>query len=185
MKWTQEELEELYRKANEKGLQDEAFAKRITENPKEALEELAGRELPEGFVLERIAGDGKYTGAYLKPNFAGGEIDLNELKSVTGGDGGFTPKVDCVEFKAKSYISIALIVSVCAAAAKVGPCPADVCGAAATCPGDVCGAAACGAEGGCVGHGCGAAASGASAGCGGAVCGAAGCGADVGCAAHG
>ena len=185
MKWTQEELEKLYKEVNEKAAKDPEFLKKLMEKPKETMEELAGCELPEGFVLEKVAGDSKYAAAYMVPDFSGGELDRKALKSVPGG------------------LSAVLIATICAAAVSVGACGADTCAAAACvgdyCAGNLCAAAACAAAGcagdaegvsGCaenVGAGtvCGAAGCAVDQGCAGATCGAAGCASNQYCAGYG
>lgn len=185
MAWTQKELEELYSKVNEKGSTDPEFRQRLLKEPVSAIEELAGRPLPEGYRLECIANDNSYSGTYVIPDFAQGEIDFNELRSVAGGsrvereaDIGPSGSND----DRPAGLSVAAIVSVCAAAASVGPCPADACGANAGCAGDACGAAACGAAGSCMAEACGGEACGAAGGCAANACGGEACGGDVGCA---
>lgn len=178
MSWTQKELEDIYKQANEKGIKDPEFRKQLEKDAKAALAELAGRELPDGFQLKMVDGDSKYASAYLTPDFTGGELDLKDLKSVSGGEG----EEDYSSQDVPDYgISVALIVSVCGAAESIGGCGADVCGAQGGCVGDVCAAAACGAAAGCVGAACGAEATGVEGGCVGAACGAAATGAEGGC----
>lgn len=179
MDWTQKELEELYQKINQRALEDAEFRKELMADAHTAIEKVAGRKLPEGFRLETIETDLSYNRTFVAPDFAPGELDLQNLKT----DAESLPKVGA---------SFALIVSFCAAAVAVGPCPLDGCGAnvcggavcgGAICAGDVCGGAVCagavcGGEG-CGGVGCGTAGCGgdgaAGAVCGGDACGAEGC----------
>ena len=174
MKWTQEELEKLYQEVNAKAVADEAFRKEVMENPRQTLEKLAGRTLPDDFNLKMIENDSGYSATYIVPDFVQGELDVQELnpeklEQVTGG------------------ISFALIVSVCALAAGVGPCGGDTCAGAAcggnVCGGAVCGGAACGGDV-CGGNACGGDACGANAGCSGYAAGADACGANTGCAGY-
>lgn len=169
MKWTQEELEQLYQQVNAKAAQDEAFRKEVLTNPKAALEKMAGRKLPDEFNLKIIENDSGFASTYIVPDFVQGELDVQELGSEALG-------------QVSGGVSFFLIVTVCAAAVAVGPCPGDACGAAA-CGGNVCGGAACGADA-CGGNACGGAASGVSAGCGGAACGGDACAANIGCAGY-
>lgn len=168
MKWTQKELEELYQKANEKAVSDPEFRKAVLADAKGALEELAGRELPDGFSLELVESDNSYASAYLAPNFTGDEIDLSELKSVTG------DKADSSDNDSglSVGVSIALIITVCGAAVSAGPCGGDTCGGAA-CVGNICGGATCGGNA-CAGDAI----------CGGNICGGNACAADVVCAGN-
>lgn len=182
MSWTQKELEELYQKANARGLADPAFRARLETDAKRALEEISGKELPEGFSLNMVDGDRRYAAAYFTPDFTGGELSLSDLRAVAGGAGEQDFGGDEGNVEVPNYgISFALIVSVCGAAAAVGPCPADACGAQGGCAGDVCGAAACGAAAGCAGEACGLAATGVTAGCAGEVCAGAATGVEGGC----
>lgn len=168
MKWTQEELEQLYQQANEKANADEAFLKEILADPKSALEKMAGRELPDDFSLKTIENDTGYAATYIVPDFVQGELDLQEL----------TPEaLD----QASGGISFLGVFSACAAAVSIGPCPADAC-AAAGCAANACAAAACGGAA-CAGDAC-AANAGGGGGCAAAACGADACGANVGCAAY-
>ncbi|MCR5734041.1 MAG: hypothetical protein K6G22_05460 [Lachnospiraceae bacterium] len=139
MSWTQKELEELFQKANEKAVRDPDFRKQVLEDPNKALSELAGKDLPEGLKLTFVEGDSRYTAAYLTPDFAGGELDLTDLKSVAGGEGEQGRKPEDVQ-----AWSVVLIVTVCAAAVSTSDCSGDVCGAA-LCEGDLCAANICGA----------------------------------------
>ena len=175
MSWTQKELEELYQKVNQLASTDADFRKEMQENAHAAIERVAGRNLPEGFRLETIETDLSYNRTFVAPDFAPGELNLRELKSVAGGQGeqqsgGEPTSGDGSD--AMVGISFMVIVTVCAAATSVGPCGADVCGAQAgageTCGGAVCGAEVC-AGAACAGEACGGAACAGEA-CGGAAC---------------
>lgn len=199
MSWTQKELEELYQKVNQLASTDADFRKEMQENAHAAIERVAGRTLPEGFRLETIETDLSYNRTFVAPDFAPGELNLRDLKSVAGGQGeqqsgGEPTSGDGSD--AMVGISFMVIVTVCAAATSVGPCGADVCGAQAgtgeTCAGAVCGAEVC-AGAACAGEACGGAACAGEAGtetacggaacageaCGGAACGGDACGADA------
>ena len=125
-KWTQKELEELYKKVNEMALSDPEFRKELMADQIGTLEKIAGRKLPEGFQLRFVEGENAYAAAYVLPNFTGDEIDLKGLQSVAGGSDidGFTSGSSCKDDVNgdEVSISIALIVSVCAAAGQIGGC---------------------------------------------------------------
>ena len=184
-KWTQEELEELYAKITEKVKKDREFRKELKARPKEVIEKLAGRELPEGFNVQLIEKRGNAEKEFGVPDFSGSEMDLSELKKVSGGAGeeDFSGSGDCPEDVPMLGISILAIISACAAAISIVSCGADVC-AAAGCPVDEgcgahgCGADGCGAQGLCAADGCGAAGCGEDAICAADGCAAEGCGAD-------
>jgi len=182
MDWTQKELEEIYRKVNRRAQKDPAFAKRVMENPKEAVEEEAGCALPEGFNLNYIERDAGFAQTYVVPDFAAGEVNLSELRSVSGGaDQAVDSEDSGGSNSGEMEISGLLILTVCGAAVSVGPCGGDVCGADA-CGADVCGGKACGLDA-CAGNVCAVEADGAHAcggkACSGDACGAVGCGGDA------
>ena len=107
MEWTQQELEELYQQTVKKASVDAAFREKLKQDSKAAMEELAGRELPDGFRLKFIEKDPSFSNTFVLPDFKGDELDMSDLRDVGGG------------------ISFFLILSACAIAASVGPCPAD------------------------------------------------------------
>lgn len=197
MEWTQEKLENLYQEVNKKAKEDPEFLKALLKDPKAAMEQVAGCEVPDGYKLSFVDGETNHAGTYSLPNFTGDEIDLKQLNSVVGGIANDHVGVEnCPVFQAfkpVEAIGVAAIVSYCAAAVGVAVCPGDVC-TAAVCPVDVCGAAHCtAATGGFEGCGidtCGADVAGGgvcgtnvdgAGGCLGDVCGANVCGADGGC----
>ena len=182
MDWTQKELEELYQKVNQRALEDAEFRKELQADAHAAIEKVAGRKLPKGFRLETIETDLSYNRTFVAPDFAPGELNIQNLKTAAGGQGeeqldNYSPS-EGDEGMPNVAISIALIVSVCGAAGAIGPCPSDACGAKA-CAGDACGGNACGADG-CAGAACGGDACG-GAGCAGVACGGDACG-GAGCA---
>jgi hypothetical protein len=125
--WTQQELEELMAKMTKKAMTDAEFRKEVLADATAALEKLAGKPLPDGVSLKCIERDPNYQSTFVLPDLVDEEkIDDDSLQQVAGG------------------ISVALIVSVCGAAAGVGP-EAGVC-AAKACPADGCIAEACAAH---------------------------------------
>ena len=183
MTWSQRDLEELYKEVNKKGSTDEQFKEWLIRDPVAAMESVAGRPLEEDGKLEVVANDGSYSNTYVVPDFAQGEMDFNELRTVAGGS-----RVESAadisggsNEERPAGLSVAAIVSVCAAAAAVGPCPADACGAKGGCIVEVCGAEACGTDFGCAANACGANACAFLGACGGNACGADACAANIAC----
>ncbi len=133
--WTQQEMEELMEKMTKKAMTDAAFRKEVLADATKALEKLAGKPLPEGSSLKCIERDPNYQTTLVLPDLLDEEkLNDESLSSVAGG------------------ISAALIVSVCAIAAGVGPnvggcvvkhCAAEACGADAGWELNMCGAKAC------------------------------------------
>ena len=120
MKWTQEELEQLYQQVNAKAIENEEFRKELLADPKAILEREAGRKLPDDFNLKIVESDSGYAASYIVPDFVQGELDAQELGADALGkvSGGNTP--------------IFVIVSVCSID---GPC--GVYYEAPECPGKV------------------------------------------------
>ncbi|MBR2259850.1 MAG: hypothetical protein IJ899_21445 [Blautia sp.] len=137
-KWTKEELEELFQKANQKAKEDEEFRKEAKQDLKAALEKLAGRELPEGMQLEMVAS---------------GELDDEAAEKAAGGQSDnclidlIFPKYEgCPEFCALWSCGGYM----CAAKApclleSIGPCAAYTVPCAAFCVADFCTADICAA----------------------------------------
>ena len=191
-KWTQEELEELYKKVNKKAAEDPEFLEKLKKDVRGTMEEFSGRKLPEGLELEVIEAGSAAANAYMMPDFSGDEVDLNELKNIPGGAGKAPKPVKSGgDDEEPAGISAVLVVSVCVAAVGVGPCVGDVnvtsvcvgdvcmgaictaniCTADITCAGNICGSDVCGAYVVCLGDMCGADVCGAQTGCNGNLCG--------------
>ena len=123
--WTQQEIEELMAKMTKKAMTDAEFRKEVLEDATAALEKLAGKPLPEGASIKCVERDPNYQTTLVLPDLIYEEkLDEDSLQNVAGG------------------ISVALIVSICAAAASAGP-DSGLCGAK-FCSSDTCGAAAAG-----------------------------------------
>ncbi|MBR2259849.1 MAG: hypothetical protein IJ899_21440 [Blautia sp.] len=131
-KWTKEELEELFQKANQKAKEDGEFRKEARQDVKAALEKLADRKLPEGFQLEMV-----------EP----GELGDEAAEKVTGGLNLIIcstydeqcPELFCHAWGCPGYVYKPPCTTYSCGAA--GPCPLYSC--AADCGGYFCMAEAC------------------------------------------
>ncbi len=147
--WTQKEIEELMAEMTRKAMTDPEFRQEVLEDATVALEKLAGRPLPMGVSFKCIERDPNYQSTFVLPDLLDEEkLDDQSLTQVAGG------------------VSVALIASVCIAAAGVGP-DAAYCGYKA-CAADLsiqgCGNRACAGEAcikdeiyvseNCAGHAC-------------------------------
>ena len=110
-KWTQEEMDELYLKMQQKAMTDEEFRKELLEDANKALEKLAEKPLPEGMKLKIIENDPAYTATLVLPDMVDEEIDLEDMKKAAGG------------------LNAVLGLTACSAAIGIGPCVGDACGA--------------------------------------------------------
>lgn len=125
--WTQQEMEELIKKMTEKAMTDAEFRKAVLKDATAVLEKLAGKPLPQGASLKCIERDPNYQTTFVLPDLADEEkLDDEALLQVAGG------------------FSIALIVTLCAAAAGLGPY--DIACGAEACLGAVMNVFACGAQ---------------------------------------
>lgn len=111
MKWSQENLNELYLRVQKQAVTDEEFRKELLENPDKVIEQEMGEELPEGFRIHVIESDPAYAATFVLPDMAGEELEDNDLNQVAGG------------------FSWAVAVSACAVAISNQVCAADACGA--------------------------------------------------------
>ncbi|MBO4373509.1 MAG: NHLP leader peptide family RiPP precursor [Lachnospiraceae bacterium] len=127
--WTQEELEKLYVQVQQRAATDKTFREELLADANAAIEKLSGEKLPEGFKVKAIEQDPDYTSTFVIPDLVSEELSQEELQSMAGG------------------VSIAAIVSACAAAVAIPACPADACGAKGCAVDQGCGARACGAFG--------------------------------------
>ncbi len=116
--WTKQEIEKLLAEMTKKAMTDPEFRREVLEDANAALEKLAGRPLPNGVSLKCIEKDPNYQSTFVLPDLLDEEkLDDESLADVAGG------------------ISVAAVVSICAAALGLGPegihclakaCPADV-----------------------------------------------------------
>ncbi len=128
--WTQERLEEVYRKVQLKSATDREYRELLLKDANQAFEAVAGEKLPEGCKFKAIEQDPSYSATFVIPDFVGEELTPGEADEAAGG------------------ISFLLGISACALAIGVGPCAADACGAKGGVGFDgICGGQACGARG--------------------------------------
>ncbi|MCR5289637.1 MAG: NHLP leader peptide family RiPP precursor [Treponema sp.] len=107
--WTQKEMETLYQQIQVKASHDAEFRKNLLTDANKTIEKLAGKALPDGCAIKVIEQDPNYASTLVIPDLVSDELDENALDKAAGG------------------ISFVLVVSACAAAFAVGPCPADAC----------------------------------------------------------
>ena len=132
--WTQQEMEELLAKMTKKAMTDAEFRKEVLADANKALEKLAGKPLPEGSSLKCIERDPNYQTTFVLPDLVDEEkLNDESLSNVAGG------------------ISVAAIISVCAAAVGVGPSVIPSACLAKPCAADLCSVEACGNRA-CGGH---------------------------------
>ncbi len=124
MSWTNDEIEKVYIEVRKKAMLNKTFRDLLLKDPNKAIEEVAGKPIPDSFKIKIIENDPNYHMTFILPDLISEELTDN-LDQVAGG------------------VSVALIVSVCGAAVGVGP-NTGACGAEAAYL-DPCGGHACGA----------------------------------------
>ena len=65
--------------------QDAAFAKKLREDPRAAIEELCGKKLPESLVIEVHENDGRTWHVPLPDGTSGKELSDDQLGKLSGG----------------------------------------------------------------------------------------------------
>jgi hypothetical protein len=86
--WTQQEMDELIAKMTKKAMTDAAFRKEVLADATKALEQLAGKPLPEGASVKCVERDPNYQNTLVLPDFVDAEkLDDGALSNVAGGVG--------------------------------------------------------------------------------------------------
>ena len=83
--WTQEEMDKAYGLIYQKSMRNADFRKLALENPNEAINQVIGKDVPEGFRLKVIEGDPNADLTVVLPDFRGDELSDDELENVAGG----------------------------------------------------------------------------------------------------
>lgn len=83
--WTNEEAKEVLAKVKEKAAYDPEFRKLVLNNPDEAIEEVAGKEVPEDVTIKFIESDEDADMTFVLPPLQDEELDEEELDEVAGG----------------------------------------------------------------------------------------------------
>lgn len=87
MDWTQEEIDSAYAELTKKVAVDKEFRQLALSDANKAIEQLAGKTLPEGVKMKIIEQDPAYQATLVLPPFVG-ELSEEELAMVAGGRAG-------------------------------------------------------------------------------------------------
>ena len=96
--WTTEEIQEAVQKVGEKSAKDQKFRKLLMEKPKEAIKQVANKEMPEGFTLKLIEADPAVDMTFVLPPLQTDELSDRELDQVAGGRGRDCPNLSTCQF---------------------------------------------------------------------------------------
>ncbi len=83
--WTQEEIDATYQKIQAKAATDKDFRQKVLSNPKEAIKEVSGKEVPEDIKLNVIENEPGVDQTFVLPDFVGEELSDEQLDNVAGG----------------------------------------------------------------------------------------------------
>lgn len=87
MSWTQEEAEQAFVEVRKRAMTDEDFRELVLSNPKEAIEQVTGKTVPEYLKIQVIESDPNYDLTCVLPEMIDGDLELSEdeLENIAGG----------------------------------------------------------------------------------------------------
>ncbi len=83
--WSKEEIEDLRLEISKKAATDAEFRKAILGNPKQEIEKLAGKKIPEEFSLDVIENKPGVVKTFVLPNFISESLSKEEMLAIAGG----------------------------------------------------------------------------------------------------
>lgn len=84
--WTSDRAKDTLARLYKKAATDEAFRSLCLQNPREAVRQFAGQDLPEGFNLRFVDNAGADLTLVLPDLRRDGELSEAQLEAVAGGD---------------------------------------------------------------------------------------------------
>ncbi len=85
--WTQQEVTAAVQKISEKAATDKDFRKLALDNPSEAIKNVTGKEVPDGYSIKMIENDSGVDQTFVLPDFQTEELSDDDLDKVAGGRG--------------------------------------------------------------------------------------------------
>jgi hypothetical protein len=82
--WTKEEVEKTISDLSKKTTIDKELRKLALENPAQAIKNLTGKDIPEGYKIKIIENEPEVDFTFVLPNFQNEELSELELESVSG-----------------------------------------------------------------------------------------------------
>lgn len=83
--WTQETVDEAIKSVAERATTDEKFRKKVLKNPKDAIKEVTGKDVPANYRLKIIESAPDFDNIFVLPPFRSDELSEAELEQVAGG----------------------------------------------------------------------------------------------------
>lgn len=91
LNWTKEEFDKVRQKINEKAKVDQEFYTLCLVNPRNAIEQISGKAVPEGYSIQAIDGEIHLVRVFSESlSDLGGELSETELEQVSAGNGEVT-----------------------------------------------------------------------------------------------
>lgn len=85
MAWSQERIKKVYDEAQKLAFTDAEFRNELLQNANTAIEKLTGEPLPDGFSINVIESNPKYSATFVLPTMVTGELSDEKLEMVAGG----------------------------------------------------------------------------------------------------
>jgi hypothetical protein len=85
--WTKEDINKTLSEISKKTAIDKEFRKMAMENPAQAIKQITGREIPDGFKIKIIENQPDVDFTFVLPDFQKEELSESELATVAGGRG--------------------------------------------------------------------------------------------------
>lgn len=83
--WTQETVDEAIKSVAARATTDEKFRKKVLKNPKDAIKEVTGKDVPANYRLKIIESAPDFDNIFVLPPFRSDELSEAELEQVAGG----------------------------------------------------------------------------------------------------
>ncbi|MCK9224623.1 MAG: NHLP leader peptide family RiPP precursor [Candidatus Muirbacterium halophilum] len=87
MNWTEKEVKATIEKIQVKASTDKKFREKVLSNPEQAIKEISGKDIPEGFKIKIIENAKGIDQTFVLPDFIGEELTDQDLDNVAGGAG--------------------------------------------------------------------------------------------------
>jgi hypothetical protein len=87
LNWTNDEVQKVISEISKKSSVDSDFRKLTLENPAQAIKQITGKDIPDGFKIKIIENEPDVDFTLILPDFQKEELSESELSGVSGGRG--------------------------------------------------------------------------------------------------
>ena len=85
--WSQKDVDDAVKSLMEKVTIDEDFRAKAFSNPNEAIKELTGKDLPDGYRVKLLEPEPGFDNTFILPPLQNRDLTDDELDAVAGGGG--------------------------------------------------------------------------------------------------